>query len=102
MNIFITGAAGYIGGSIAHVLLGARHAIRGLVRNPEKLERLATLGVTPVLGDLDDHDLLLHEAKQADALSTPPAATIALRWKRCWKDCAVPASHSCTPAVPAG
>jgi nucleoside-diphosphate-sugar epimerase len=68
MNIFITGAAGYIGGSFAHVLLGARHAIRGLVRNPEKLERLATLGVTPVLGDLDDHDLLLHEAKQADAV----------------------------------
>ena len=68
MNIFITGAAGYIGGSVAHVLLGAGHAIRGLVRSRGKLDKLASLGITPVLGDLDARELLLHEAQQADAV----------------------------------
>jgi nucleoside-diphosphate-sugar epimerase len=68
MNIFITGAAGYIGGSVAHVLLGAGHAIRGLVRSRGKLDKLASLGITPVLGDLDERELLLHEAQQADAV----------------------------------
>ena len=30
MNVFITGAAGYMGGSVAHIFLGAGHVIRGL------------------------------------------------------------------------
>ena len=33
MNLFITGAAGYIGGSIAQRLLAEGHAVRGLVHS---------------------------------------------------------------------
>ena len=68
MNIFITGAPGYIGGSIAQRLLGERHAIRGLVRDPTKADALAARGIAPVLGDLEDHALLLREAQRADAV----------------------------------
>lgn len=68
MQIFITGATGYIGGSIAHSLRAAGHDIRGLVRTPQKAERLAALGITPVLGDLDSNALLTAEARQADAV----------------------------------
>ena len=68
MNIFITGAAGYIGGSVANALLDEGHVIRGLVRNPEKVELLAARGVTPVFGNLDDLGLLVCEAQQADAV----------------------------------
>ena len=68
MNVFITGAAGYIGGSVANALLDEGHVIRGLVRNPEKVELLAARGVTPVFGDLDDLGLLVCEAQQADAV----------------------------------
>ena len=68
MNIFITGAAGYIGGSVANALLEERHVIRGLVRDPEKVELLAARGVTPVFGNLDDLGLLVCEAQQADAV----------------------------------
>jgi len=57
MNIFITGAAGYIGGSVANALL-----------DPEKVELLAARGVTPVFGNLDDLGLLVCEAQQADAV----------------------------------
>ena len=68
MNVFITGAAGYIGGSVANALLEERHVIRGLVRSPEKVDLLAARGVTPVFGNLDDLDLLVREAQQADAV----------------------------------
>ena len=68
MNVFITGAAGYIGGSVAHALLSAGHTIRGLVRNPEKVELLGARGVTPVFGSLEDLALLVREAHQADAV----------------------------------
>ena len=68
MNIFITGAAGYIGGSVAHTLLSAGYAIRGLVRNPDKVEILEARGVTPVFGNLDDLALLMREAREADAV----------------------------------
>lgn len=68
MNVFITGAAGYIGGSVANALLDAKHVIRGLVRSPDKVNLLAARGVTPVFGSLDDLDLLVREAQQADAV----------------------------------
>ena len=68
MNIFVTGAAGYIGGSVAHSLLSAGRTIRGLVRSPEKVELFAASGVTPVFGNLDDLGLLVCEAQQADAV----------------------------------
>ena len=68
MNIFITGASGYIGGSVAQALLAAGHSIRGLVRSQEKAAQLAARGITPVLGDLENRPLLIEEARQADAV----------------------------------
>src|SRR5450830_40663 len=68
MKIFITGASGYIGGSIARHLLQARHSVRGLVRDAAKADRLEQLGMTPVHGNLDDSDILMREAAAADAV----------------------------------
>jgi nucleoside-diphosphate-sugar epimerase len=68
MKIFITGATGYIGGSLAHDLLAAGHQVRGLVRSEEKAAKLAALGIEPVPGSLDDRELLAAEARGADAV----------------------------------
>ena len=68
MNIFITGATGFIGGSVASHLLQAGHAVRGLVRNQDDADALTSFGVTPVLRDLDDRDVLIHEAQRAEAV----------------------------------
>jgi nucleoside-diphosphate-sugar epimerase len=68
VNIFITGAAGYLGGSVAARLLAEGHAVRGLLRDPTKADALAATGITPVLGDLDDSELLSREAMRADAV----------------------------------
>ncbi|MYM90368.1 NAD-dependent epimerase/dehydratase family protein [Rugamonas sp. FT82W] len=68
MKIFVTGAAGFIGGSIAAGLVRAGHQVVGLVRNPDQLQEVASIGVTGVVGTLDDRDLLIAQAQAADAV----------------------------------
>ncbi|HEY0162618.1 MAG TPA: NAD-dependent epimerase/dehydratase family protein, partial [Edaphobacter sp.] len=68
MKIFITGASGYIGGSVAERLLAAGHEITGLVRSEEKALLLQQRGIQPVLGNLDDSDILTKAAQAADAV----------------------------------
>ncbi len=41
MDIFMTGATGYIGGTIARRLLDDGHKLRGLVRDEEKARKLS-------------------------------------------------------------
>ena len=63
MNVFITGATGYIGSHLIPELLGRGHRVRAVVRNPAKL-----VGGEPVIGnaldattyDLGDADTLIH------------------------------------------
>jgi len=68
MRIFLTGANGYIGGSVASALIAAGHNVRGLVRTDDKADTVAAHGVEPVIGSLDDTALLQAEARAADAV----------------------------------
>ena len=68
MNVFITGAAGFIGGSIATGLVQAGHSVTGLVRSAEQADELKALGITPVIGTLEDSTLLADQARAADAV----------------------------------
>jgi len=68
MKLFITGAAGFVGGSVARRLIAAGHTVRGLVRDASKAEQLTAIGITPVVGGLDDHALLVREAQLADGV----------------------------------
>jgi nucleoside-diphosphate-sugar epimerase len=68
MKIFVTGATGFIGGSVAQELAGSGFQVRGLARSPERAAILRTLGIEPVMGLLSDHDLLTQEANAADAV----------------------------------
>ncbi|WP_233829274.1 NAD-dependent epimerase/dehydratase family protein [Paraburkholderia sp. ZP32-5] len=68
MKIFVTGASGFIGGSIAAHLVRAGHQVRGLIRNPEHHDELKRLGIEPVSGTLDNRALLIAEAQAADAV----------------------------------
>jgi nucleoside-diphosphate-sugar epimerase len=68
LKIFVTGANGYIGGSVASALITVGHKVRGLVRSKEKADAVAAHGVDPVIGSLDNADLLQAEARAADAV----------------------------------
>ncbi|MBS29495.1 MAG: epimerase [Alphaproteobacteria bacterium] len=68
MNIFITGATGYIGGTVAAKLMEAGHTITGLARNGERAALLNARGIGPVVGTLDDLDILADAARAADAV----------------------------------
>lgn len=74
MKLFITGAGGYIGGSVAAALLASDYRVRGLTRNPRSAEQLAARGIEPVLGALDDALLLAREARQCDAVVNTASA----------------------------
>ena len=66
MKIFITGASGYIGGSVAAALMAAGHQVSGLARSNGATAALARLGMTPVRGTLDDAEVLAKAAHDAD------------------------------------
>jgi nucleoside-diphosphate-sugar epimerase len=66
MKIFITGASGYIGGSVAAALMAAGHEVSGLARSDEATAAMAKLGIRPVRGTLDDADVLAKAAHDAD------------------------------------
>jgi nucleoside-diphosphate-sugar epimerase len=68
MKIFLTGATGLIGGSIGATLAQQGATVMGLVRNSAKAEAVRHFGMTPVIGDLDDTNLLQREAKAADTV----------------------------------
>ena len=68
MKIFLTGATGYIGGSVAHTLQKNGHTVTGLVRSQEKADAIKRVGMTPVVGTLEDHRLLRAHAQASDAV----------------------------------
>lgn len=67
MKIFLTGATGYIGGSIAARLVADGHQVQGLVRAESRRDEIAAMGVEPLLGSLDDTALVGDAARAADA-----------------------------------
>lgn len=68
MRIFITGANGFIGGSVAATLVTSGHEVHGLVRSEEKAEAVRAFGIVPVLGTLADCELLTKQAGASDAV----------------------------------
>ncbi|KAF9150994.1 hypothetical protein DFQ26_001395 [Actinomortierella ambigua] len=73
LNVFITGQSGYIGGTaIDHLLKNPvakeKFVYRSLVRSEAQAKAIQALGITPVLGSLDDANLLTDEAAKADVV----------------------------------
>lgn len=68
MKFFLTGATGYIGGSLARKLIEKGYQVHGLVRSKEKAKLLQKEGVQPVHGSLDDADILAESAREAEGV----------------------------------
>src|SRR3954453_5634507 len=74
MKVFCTGASGYIGGSVAAALVAAGHQVTGLVRSQEKADAVRAKGIQPLLGTLDDGELLAKAAQAADVVVNAASA----------------------------
>jgi nucleoside-diphosphate-sugar epimerase len=74
MHVFMTGAAGYIGGAVAARLLSDGHAVSGLARSQSRAAALEARGITPVRGELSDLTLLAKAARSADAVINAASA----------------------------
>ena len=68
MNVFLTGATGYIGSIVARKLKETGHNVLGLARNEISAQKLKDLQIEPVLGTLQDRNTLIEAAHQADAV----------------------------------
>jgi len=54
MNVFVTGASGWIGSATVQELIGAGHQVVGLARSEESTRRLEKVGAATRRGDLSD------------------------------------------------
>lgn len=52
MRYFVTGATGFIGGRVAHLLVEDGHQVVALLRTPDKAPALEARGILPHLGDV--------------------------------------------------
>jgi len=68
MKVFVIGATGYIGGSVAARLREAGHRVIGLVRTEESAAQLREGGIEPLLGSLSQIERLEQAAHRADAV----------------------------------
>ena len=68
MKVFVAGASGYIGGSVAAAMRAAGHEVIGLVRSDARAAQVRERGIEPLIGTLEDAVLLAHAARAADAV----------------------------------
>ncbi|HET6777295.1 MAG TPA: NAD-dependent epimerase/dehydratase family protein [Gemmatimonadales bacterium] len=68
MQVFLTGASGYIGSAVAQRLRAAKHHVTGLARSDAAASRLSAAGVQPIKGDFTDPDSLSAAARSADGV----------------------------------
>lgn len=68
MRILVTGATGYIGGSVATELVAQGHHVIGLARTEEAAGNLSRRGIEPLAGTLNDHGVLAGAARAVDGV----------------------------------
>ena len=68
MQVFVTGATGWVGSAVAKELVEAGHQVSGLSRSDGKSSALSQTGASVVRGTLDDLETLREAASTSDAV----------------------------------
>ncbi|MDB5423219.1 MAG: nucleoside-diphosphate-sugar epimerase [Phenylobacterium sp.] len=73
MHVFILGATGFLGGAIGRRLMASGHQVSGMARSAAAAAGLRSVGITPVLGDLEsDLDAAVDAGLGAEAVIFAP------------------------------
>jgi len=75
MRVFVTGASGYIGGSVAERLVRSGRAVLGLVRSKEKAPLLKERGIDPLVGNLEGGYSPMPHKKRMRSFTLPAPMT---------------------------
>jgi nucleoside-diphosphate-sugar epimerase len=68
MQIFLTGASGYIGSAVAERLRAAKYEVTGLARSDAAARRLYAAGIQPIRGDFTEPESISTAARSADGV----------------------------------
>ena len=68
MQVFLTGATGFIGSAVLDAIIKGGNRVTALARDPEKAERLLAKGATPIIGELGLPKTYVDAVKSADAV----------------------------------
>ncbi|WP_280338138.1 NAD-dependent epimerase/dehydratase family protein [Salinicola acroporae] len=68
MRVFVTGATGFIGSMVVRELIAAGHSVLGMTRSEAGASNLRSIGVTPLIGTIEDDELLKRAAESADGV----------------------------------
>ncbi len=68
MNVFVTGASGWIASAVIPELVAAGHSVTGLARSDASAAKVEALGASVVRGSLTDLDVLREAAGAADGV----------------------------------
>jgi nucleoside-diphosphate-sugar epimerase len=68
MKVFVTGATGYIGGSVATKLLERGDQVIGLARSDDAAAALKKRGIEPLAGDINAYTPIVEATKRVDAV----------------------------------
>jgi nucleoside-diphosphate-sugar epimerase len=68
MEVFLSGATGYIGSAVAQALQKAGHKVTGLARTEEKAKHLESQGMRSLIGDLQKPEALAAAARAAESV----------------------------------
>lgn len=74
MKVFVTGATGYIGGSVATKLIERGDEVFGLARSNDAAAALKKRGIEPLMGEINAYAPIIEAAERADAVINAASA----------------------------